>query len=254
MSEPVLLYGQRDPASVSINSATLDTTQADTVVIPDAEIFYSLFEIRMRDAEAMLPPSLHPSVPALLGISLIHANDGPLGRFTLAYSGIACRTGIKPRHFIQSAFCSGKEAGDFFSTRYGFPCRPAEVESRESYDRIHATVQLDQQCVLDISAIECLPLVGSGATVKYSPPLNATVVNGDPALVQFEAAYEFKRVLRGRPQLSVYDAAILAEGGLLPTTPVTGTFAVVDLHLLPVRFEVDVATPAEKGGARKIAR
>ena len=84
MSEPVLLYGQRDPSSVSINPATLDTTQTDTIVIPDAEIFYSLFEIRMRDAEAMLPPSLHPSVPALLGISLIRANGGPLGRFPIS--------------------------------------------------------------------------------------------------------------------------------------------------------------------------
>ncbi len=254
MRETVLLYGERDPATVAINMVALDPTSTGTITIPDAEIAYSLFEIRMRDAQALLPPSLHPSVPALIGVTFIRARGGPLGAFNLAYCGIACRTGIKPRHYIQSAFADCNQASEFFTTRYGFPCQTATIELRESYDRIHGRVETEGGCVLETTAVDCVPLVGSGAMVKYSPPLNVTQVGGQAALVQFEAAYDFKRVLRGKPALNTFDSAVVGEDQPRPNHAISGTFAVVDLHLMPVRFEVDLSVPAEQGGARKIAR
>jgi hypothetical protein len=90
--------------------------------------------------------------------------------------------------------------------------------------------------------------------IKYSPPLTATRVNGDAALVQFEAGYDFKRSVRGRSQLATFDAAALGDAAVMPTMGIAGSHAVVDLHLMPVRFQVDLRTPAEAGGAKKIAR
>ena len=254
MRETVLLYGKRDPATVAVNMVPLDPTSTGTITITDAEIAYSLFEIRIRDAQALLPPSLHPSVPALIGVTFIRARGGPLGAFNLAYCGIACRTGIKPRHYIQSAFSDCNQASEFFTTRYGFPCQTATIESRESYDRIHGRVETESGCVLETTTVDCVPLVGSGAAVKYSPPLNVTQVSGQAALVQFEAAYDFKRVLRGQPALNTFESAVVGEDQPRPNHAISGTFAVVDLHLMPVRFEVDLSVPAEQGGARKIAR
>jgi hypothetical protein len=254
MSAPELLFGGRAAASVPLAAEPLDLSPQDTLHVPDAEVCYSLFEIPMAAALTRLPRSLHPSVPAIMGITFIHATAGPLGAFDLAYVGIACRTGIKPRHFITGAFCQGEAAAAFFRARYGFPCVAAEVGCRESHDRIRGHVTLGGRAILDLTVTSCVPLIGAGLTIKYSPPLNATRVADAPALVQFEAAYTFKRAQRGRPQAVVYDAARLGDAAVAPVFPIAGSHAVCDLELLPVRFQVDLEVPAENGGARRIAR
>ena len=259
MNAPVLLYGRR-ATPLPVAATALDLDAADTVVLSDVQIGYVLFEFPMRSAEALLPQSLHPSVPAVLGVTFVRADDGPLGTFILAYVGIACRTGIKPRHMITRAWCNQSDAGAWFAARYGFDVQPATVSYAETYDRCRGTVETDGLTELDVATTSTLPLVGSGATVKYSPPLNAARVGDHDALVQFEAAYEFRRVLRGVPQAHAFNGPTILgpcadnEAPLRPTHPISGTHANVDLHLLPVRFEVDLETPAEAGGARKIAR
>ena len=251
---PVLLYGERQPATVALASAALDLSAQQAFVLPDADILYVLFEMPMNTAIARLPVSLHPSIPAALGITFVHAKNSPFGPFTLVYVGIACRTGIKPRHFITGAFCDNADARAFFTNRYGFACAPATVDYHETYDRVRGAISQNGKPLLDLAIVECQPLVGAGGMIKYSPPLTATQVNDHAALVQFEAAYDFKRSVRGKPRLVHYDALALGDLAVAPVFPIAGSHAVCDLHLLPIRFEVDLEVPAEQGGARKIAR
>ena len=254
MNAPVLLYGQRRPETLALAAEVLDVSPQESLLLPDVEILYVLFEMPMQIALTRLPVSLHPSVPAVLGMTFMHAKTSPFGEFTLAYLGIACRTGIKPRHFITGAFCGNEAAARYFGSRYGFACQSASVSYRETYDRIRGEVSLAGQPLLDIVITECVPLIGVGGMIKYSPPLTSTRINGTPAMVQFEAGYDFKRSLRGRPQLARFEAAALGDGAVHPTMTIAGSHAVVDLHLMPVRFQVDMQTPAEQGGARKIPR
>ncbi len=254
MNAPVLLYGNRAPDTVPLAPTALDVSPQEILILPDVQILYVLHEMPMQAALTRLPVALHPSIPAVLGMTFIHAKDSPFGEFTLAYLGIACRTGIKPRHFITGAFCGNPAAANFFTSRYGFDCKSATVSYRETYDRIRGDVVMDGRSILDVAIAECLPLVGAGGMIKYSPPLTATRVNGAAALVQFEAGYDFKRSVRGRSQLATFDAAALGDAAVTPTMGIAGSHAVVDLHLMPVRFQVDLTTPAEAGGAKKIAR
>ncbi|MGR8918459.1 MAG: acetoacetate decarboxylase family protein [Gammaproteobacteria bacterium] len=254
MSAPELLYGRRRARDIPVNPTALDLDDGATVVLEDAQILYLLYEMKMSAAEALLPVSLHPSVPAVLGVTFIDAPVSEFGAFRLAYAGIACRTGIKPRHFIQCAFTDNADAGAFFARRYGFDTCPAAIAFSETYDRARGAVSVDGETVLDLAIVECVPLIGAGATIKYSPPLNAGTVGDGAALIQFEAAYEFKRAMRGRTHTAAFEPGGLAPPGFRPTTPIAGSHAVVDLHLLPARFEVDLETPAEAGGARKIRR
>ena len=254
MNAPVLLYGQRAPGTLALATDAFDISPQETMILPDVEILYVLFEMPMQVALARLPVSLHPSVPAVLGMTFMHAKASPFGEFTLAYLGIACRTGIKPRHFITGAFCGNEVAARYFGSRYGFACRSARVSYRETYDRICGGVIIEGRPVLDLAITECVPLVGVGGMIKYSPPLTSTRINDRPAMVQFEAGYDFKRSLRGQPQLAQFDAAALGDEAVKPTMAIAGSHAVVDLHLIPVRFQVDMHTPAEQGGASKIAR
>ena len=254
MNAPVLLYGNRAPGTVNLATTALDVSPQETLLLPDVEILYVLHEMPMQTALARLPVALHPSIPAVLGMTFIHARQSPFGEFTLAYLGIACRTGIKPRHFITGAFCGNQAAAAYFGSRYGFDCKSATVSYRETYDRIRGEVVVDGRSVLDVAIAECQPLVGAGGMIKYSPPLTAATVNGEAALVQFEAAYDFKRSVRGRSQLASFDAAALGDAAIAPSMGIAGSHAVVDLHLMPVRFQCSLSTPAEQGGAKKIAR
>jgi hypothetical protein len=254
MNAPVLLYGNRAAHDVTLAAQAFDVSPQETLLLPDVEILYVLHEMPMKAALARLPVALHPSIPAVLGMTVMHARHSPFGEFTLAYLGIACRTGIKPRHFITGAFCGNPAAANYFTTRYGFNCKPATVSYRESYDRIRGEVVVDGRTILDVAIAEWTPLVGAGAIIKYSPPLTATRVNGEAALVQFEAGYDFKRSVRGRTQLASFDAAALGDAAITPTMGIAGSHAVVDLHLMQARFQCDLTKPAEQGGAKKIAR
>lgn len=249
-----LLYGSR-PASALPNPRTpLDVEAAGEVLLENVQVHYVLFETPMAAALDVLPVSLHPAVPAHLGITFWRCEAGPLGAFECAWVGLACRTGIKPRHLVYAAFVNRAEVGEWLQRRYGFDCRVADVHYRETYDRLQGRIVVDGVPVIDTVTTRMQPVVGAGASVKYSPALNATRVGDTATLVQMEAAYAFKRVIRGTPQLLVHDAAALGEPGLTARFPMSGTHALVDVTLLAPRFTADFAVPAEQGGARKIAR
>ncbi len=252
MSAVELLYGQRPGATVGAHAAPLDTTARDEIALKDVEIHYGLFELPMASVLPRLPESLHPSVPAVLGITVWRCHDGPLGTFSLAYLGVACRTGIKPRHFIHGAFCDRAEVATWLRDRYGLNCQLAKIHSLETYDRIHSCVEVNAVSVLDLVTENAIPLVGRGAMVKYSPILNAARLGGEVALVQMETSFDFKRVLRGVPRADIFDANALGDATLRPHYPISGTFAIADVSLHPARFRLDVSVSAEQGGARKI--
>ncbi|MCC7120091.1 MAG: hypothetical protein IT493_00925 [Gammaproteobacteria bacterium] len=249
-----LLYGACLAADMPAPRTRIDATHSDDVVLENVQVHYALFEVPMAAALACLPVSLHPAVPAHLGLTFWRCDGGPLGAFECAWIGLACRTGIKPRHLVHAAFVDRADVGDWLARRYGFDCRVADVHYRETYDRLQGRIVIDGQVLLDTVTTRMQPVVGAGASVKYSPALNATRVGDAALMVQMETAYAFKRVIRGTPQLPVYDAAALGNAQLVATFPMSGTHAVVDITLLPPRFTADFAVPAESGGAKKIAR
>lgn len=247
-----LLYGNR--AAVPAPRTQLDVSLRDELVLENLQVHYALFETPMAAALDCLPVSLHPAVPAHFGITFWRCDDGPLGAFECAWIGLACRTGIKPRHLVHAAYVNRAEVGDWLQRRYGFDCRVADVHYRETYDRLQGRIMVDGTPVLDTVTTRMQPVVGAGASVKYSPALNVARIGDSALMVQMEAAYTFKRVIRGTPQLLDYDAAALGEQRLAAKFPMSGTHALVDVTLLPPRFTADFTLPAEQGGAKKIAR
>ena len=67
-------------------------------------------------------------------------DGGPLGAFECAWLGLACRTGIKPRHLIHAAYVTRADVGDWLQRRYGFNYEVADVHYRETYDRLQGRI------------------------------------------------------------------------------------------------------------------
>ncbi|MGR8947809.1 MAG: hypothetical protein ACU84Q_07170 [Gammaproteobacteria bacterium] len=242
---PEFLYGSGD-GKILKKSANFDAKARGTLHVDNVDVFYSLFEIPMQDALTLIPSALHPSIPAVLGVTFWRAKDSDIGPFILAFAAISCRTGIKPRHLVLQAYADSAQAQDFFSNQYAFSCDIADIYFQESYDRFYGKVTCGDQIVLESETTQASPLVGGGVAVKYSPPLNATSIDDRDVLVQFEAAYDFKRAARGTPRLNRF------VGPVQPTTPISGTHAICDIDFMPARFSVDVLVPAEAGGAKKL--
>jgi len=252
--KPELLYGQRPASDYRYAGTPIDTALVTEIALADVQVHYALFEVPMETALACLPVSLHPAIPAHLGITFWRCNDGPLGPFECAWLGLACRTGIKPRHLVHGAFVSNAGVGAWLQQRYGFDCQVTDVRYRETYDRLCGRIVLDGATVLELVTTRMQPVVGAGASVKYSPALNAARIDDVPLMVQMEASYAFKRVIRGIPTILQYDAAALGNARIEPKFAMSGAHADVDITLHAPRFTADFAVPAEQGGARKIAR
>lgn len=243
---PEFLFGNGDGSALGVNSI-FKAHGNQAITFENVDVFYSLFEVKMSQALDLIPSGLHPSIPAVMGVTFWHAKQSPIGAFTLGFTALACRTGIKPRHLVLTAFTDSEEAKLFFGERYGFECQIADVFFQENYDRFYGRVTQNDEIVLESETTQASPLVGAGVAVKYSPPLNLAKIGAEKSLVQFEAGYDFKRAARGKPKL------INNSGLIQATTPIAGTHALCDLHFLPARFSVDLLTPAEAGGAKKLA-
>jgi len=251
MSAPELLYGARAPGTFGQGAQPLVADEDGELVLKDVQIHYALFELPMAEVLPRLPRGLHPSVPAVIGLTVWRCADGPLGAFGLAYVGVACRTGIKPRHLVHGAYCDNPNVAAWLERRYGLATRTARIRSLETYDRAWSQVEAEGRVVLDLASERTQPLV-PGSTVKYSPILNAAAFSDGLKLVQMEVAFDFRRVLRGVPRLAVYDAEALGDTALRPQYPVSGTWAEAEVSLLPPRFRLDLEVPAEAGGAGRL--
>lgn len=251
MNAPQLLYGQRPAGTFGVQAAPLLPDTDGEVVLKNVQVHYSLFELPMASVLPRLPGALHPSVPAAIGLTVWRCLDGPLGSFSVAWVGVACRTGIKPRHLVHGAFCDREDAARWLRDRYGLACRHATIASLETHDRAWSRIDVDGTAALELACENPQPLV-PGSTVKYSPVLNAARVQDRLALVQMEVAFDFHRVMRGVPKLPAYAAGLMGDDALAPHYPVSGTWAEVDITLLPPRFKLDPEIPAEKGGASRL--
>jgi hypothetical protein len=71
-----------------------------------------------------------------------------------------------------------------------------------------------------------------------------------PMLVQVDPKYVFHKAERGRPEVSVFDAAAWNAGGLRPADPIVATAAVVDTDFPRIRFVMDPLKPVWQGTRR----
>lgn len=251
MSAPELLYGQRPEGTFGIKAAPLTRDNAGEVVLKRVQVHYSLFELPMASVLPRLPTALHPSVPAAIGLTVWKCPEGPSGSFSVGWVGVTCRTGIKPRHLIHGAWCDREDAATWLRSRYGLNCTLAAISSLETWDRAWSKIEVAGVPVVELVTENPQPLV-PGSTVKYSPVLNAARIENAVTLVQMESAFDFHRVLRGVPRLPVYAAEAMGDAGLSPHYPISGTWAEVDITLLPPRFKLDPEIPAEQGGASRL--
>lgn len=243
------LTGTLDVGTLLSRAPAMPDFDTEPLELHNVELLQLSFEIDDTAMTALLPPALHPTVPPLALLSMMHAPESPYGAFTLAQVRAGARSAALPRGFLLGAWCDSEKAAQALAARWGYNARVADVRLRRYHDRITGTVSADGADALRMSLADPEPI--SGADVQYVVSVHlATGADGKPALVQVDPAYTFHRAERGRPSLEQFDAAAWHADGMRPAWPVAATFTTVDLTLPQIRFVLDPSQPAVTGTRR----
>lgn len=229
-----MLVGTADPLALAAGAAHLAAFARAAVSMPGAEVFQALFEMRAGAREALLPPALHPTNPATLGILVWRCPESPWGPFALCQLRVGCRSGVRTRGLVLGCACDSPAASAALAAGWGFAARPAAIALERRYDAVSAAVSLDGEAALEVQAGD--PDAMSADDVQYTGTLTLAHTPKGLRLVQVEPAYTASRVERLRPRLDRFDAARWGRPELRPYYPVSASIATADIVLPPVRF------------------
>ena len=209
----------------------LDTEEA---VLDDVSVLVVLHEFAADGIIDVLPPGLHPTIPPLVTWMVWQVGDSPLGPFAIAQTRIECRSGARPRAFLVSAVVDSSDVAGELASRWGFTTRVGDVDVQRSYDRKRATVTLDGHTVLDIEAVDPVPLRPSD--VQWISNMHIARTPRGLRLVQVDPAYDVTRAERARQVVHAFDGAAWGEPGIVPTSPVAASICTATITLPRIRF------------------
>ena len=215
-------------------TATIDAFGVEAIRFDDVACLQMTAEMRNRAREAVLPASLHPTVPAALSLQVWSVSASPWGPFRMAVARAACRSGVRARGFTLAAFASSATACVALRDHFGFPAREATVNVRHGYDGVDASVAFGGREILRVRAIDPQPM--GVDDVQYTGTLNLAHTPNGLRLVQLEADHVATRIERLSAQLAAFDAAAWGSALLDPYLVVSASLAHETVTFPPIRF------------------
>ena len=215
-------------------TATIAAFGTEPIRCDDVACLQMTAEMRNRAREAILPASLHPTVPAALSLQVWSVGASPWGPFRMAIARAACRSGVRARGFTLATFASSATACAALRDRLGFPAREATVNLRHGYDGVDATVAFGGREILRVRGIDPEPM--SVDDVQYTGTLNLARTPNGLRLVQLEADHVATRIERLRAELATFDASAWGSALLDPYLVVSASLARETVTLPPIRF------------------
>lgn len=240
-----MLLGTADVESLLADAPTIAAFSPDATELADVTCFQLSVEMRNVSREALLPPSLHPTIPAAATIQFWDVGTSPWGRFSMAVVRVSCRSGVRARGFTMRVVSSNADVTRHLRGGWGFPAVTGDVELRSGYDGVDATAVIDGAVVLDASGLDPEPM--GVDDVQYTGTLNLAHTPKGPRLVQVEAHHTASRVERLLPRLHAFDPEGLGHELLLPARDIAATVATENVSLPPIRFVCSVEELAFTG-------
>jgi hypothetical protein len=217
--------------------------------VEDVDILQVLYEVRVADREALVPPALNPTIPPVISFLVYRAKDSSFGPFALAQLRLTARSGVRPRAYLISARCDNPELAAVLAGSWGFRVSPGEITLRRYHDRVDCAVHEDGRTILAVSLVDPIPVTGHD--VQYPPGMHLARLTRDgiskPRIVQVDCEYEFRRADRGRPELTSFDPEVWGDVRLVPDIAVSASFAACDMTIGNVRYICNPDIPASEG-------
>ncbi|HEX7035721.1 MAG TPA: hypothetical protein VF210_08095, partial [Pseudomonadales bacterium] len=209
-----MLVGTADVAALARHAPTVERYFGEPIVLREVALFQIVMEMRRGAREAVLPPSLHPTIPPALSMQVWQVGESPWGAFRMAVSRVSCRSGVRARGFTTGAAATTEAAVAGLRGQLGYPARVAEIDAVFSYSGAGITVRDAGHATFRASAIDPTPL--DADDVQYTGTLNLAQVPTGLRLMQVEFHVEAQRVERLRARLQGFDAAAWGNERLDP--------------------------------------
>lgn len=239
------LTGTRDLSGLAAEAPLLPNLDTEPWELQNAQHLQLQYELGSESRTNLLPPALHPSVPATLLINVTHVPESEVGPFTMSTVRVGCRSGARPRGLLVHGFCDSEAAIAALRDHWGFPLERADVTLHPSYDHAATSVAIDGRLVLEGALVDPHPI--SGADIQYLATLNLARLRRDGTeqlrLVQADPEYVFHRAQRGQPRLTAFEAEAWSLPGARAAHPISASLTVVDLTLPRLRYLVDPEKP-----------
>lgn len=242
---PLAGVGDLTTASRRAPIPVMKSLDTDAHLIPRVDVLQVMYEIRSAPVLDLLPPALNPTIPSTLTWIVWSGESDELGPFRIAQTRVGCRAGVRPRGLLVGAVCEGDVAADLLAARWGYSAVAGEVKLTRYHDRVHATARVEGRTLLDIALLD--PEAISGGDVQYVATMNLAETPRGTRLVQVDPEFTFHRAERGRPHLSVFDAAAWGDARIEPCWPVSASVTVADITLPKLRYLCRLDVPAFQG-------
>jgi hypothetical protein len=233
-----VLRGTGDPADLVVGRAALADFDTEALTLPGVELLQALCEIAVTGRESSLPSGLHPTNPPTCVLQVWRCPESPWGPFALAQARVGCRSGLRPRGFVQGCVVDGPAAAiAALRGRWGFPAQPGTVELRRGYDGVTAGAAIGGgagTAVLAFTGLDPDPL--GPEDVAYTTTLTLADTPRGLRLVQVDADVAPVRAERLRPRLDAFATPGWVHASVVPVHPVSASITVADLTLERLRY------------------
>jgi hypothetical protein len=246
------LYGVLDVASRRSSLPAVSTLARESWHSEDTEVLNFVYEIDDREALALIPRALHPTIPLYGNLMLARHAASPVGPFALAELRIICRAGMHQGGFTLGGFCDSEPATAFLRDHYGWPLEPGEVSIQRKHFAVLGRVAAGGRPVFEgwLEKAESI----SPADLLYPVSLHLALVDGEPRLVQAEPQYGPDRAERGIARVQRLDAAAFGEARVAFTNALPATWIRGAFEMRPVRWVMDPDRPAVVGAVRVLEK
>jgi hypothetical protein len=234
--------------------STIDGYKTEDLTLKGANILELHIEIDDDPADALIPKTMHPAIPAYSIFNVISYPDSPWGAFAIAELRVAGRTGVRPRGFVLASICNNEVAGKALASRWGYPIRQGDVKLELRHDRIVGRASLEGRPVLECELLDRDAISGGDIQYIASMHLARNKDNGKLVVIQVDPEFTFSKGERGKPRIALLDTdAFHCGSSLRLANPISASFAVADVSLPKIRYICDPDLPAMQGTTKVAA-
>jgi len=240
--------GTMDVAAFAPNVSEINGFKTAEWTLKGAQILNVYYEVKNEPFASLMPVTFHPVIPAYAMINVTHYPESPVGPFTIADVRVGCRAGVRPRGFTLKSYVSTEAAARELAGRWGYPASVADVYLRAFHDRVVGRVKLGARTILEVEMLDRDFIGGNDIQYVSSMHLCRNKEDGKLVVVQLDPEWTFMKAERGRPQLKSFDGAAWNGGDrLVPTWPISASYAIADTTLSAIRYVSDPNVDAFKG-------
>jgi hypothetical protein len=241
---PMHRYGTGDVKSWFASAPIIQTLKPEAWTLKGVHTMEARCEIDDDPADALVPPSLRPAMPAYCSIVFSRVPESPVGPFGLAEVRVAARVGPRPTLFLLKSFCDNEAARKELASRWGYRVAAGEVALKEDHYRAVGTVTVGDKTVLELLLSHREPLPGT--RFNQLATVNLAKLDGKPILAGLTIESNFSTNDRGKQKITLDGEACGTGRALKPLNPTAATVGVTDWVMGAIEFTVDPERAAEQ--------